>query len=1036
MQKYTFTLFLALLSTLSLFAQKTVPPAQVISIDKSNISINAEHRLNIPRPAASIFNRFQANYDAGLHFQKPIAQTPLSFFNDLKTALPVMIKGVIQPSDRNLSKEEQCFEYLEAIKDYIQIEDPKSEFKLHKVSVSEDGIVRLRLYQYFNSIKVKGSEIILHQKDDEIFLFNGRYVPSPQLEQHTPTISEAIAIETVKNDHSKWQTISADQHIFIAHEQIKSELVIYYTKNENQERLAWHITSIPNIAEHWEHFIDAQSGVILEKYNTICQIHGSHCAEAIHKKADAKKIEKHSPIESAFFGPETAQATDLQGINRTINVYEAGGNYYMIDASRTMFNASLSNMPNNPSGTIWSIDAFDTSPENSNFSYDHVVSGNNNWNNPTAVSAHYSGGIAYQYFKNTFSRESINGQGGNIVSFINVAAANGDDMDNAFWNGAAMFYGNGKDAFNAPLAKALDVAGHEMSHGVIQNEANLTYQFESGALNESFADIFGAMIDRDDWKIGEEVANPSIFPTGTMRDMQDPHNGGNSSNFYWQPKHVDEMYIGNQDNGGVHINSGIPNHAYYLFATAIGKDEAELIFYDVLANYLVASSQFIDLRYAVVQATSMKFGTNSDEVDAANNAFNAVGIGEGGGNDYQDDVAVNPGADFIIWSDPDLSTVNNALPNGTFDGTFSNTNHISRPSITDDGSIILFINDQNQIVEVDVDWSTGAILGEFILQSSSIWRNVATSKDGTKLAAITTDNLNEIFVFDFNTQSSRWFELYNPTTAEGVSTGDVQFPDALEWDFSGQFVLYDAQNTISGTSSSIEYWDIGFVKVWNNDTDDFEPFSQVSKLFSGLPENVSIGNPTFSKNSPYIIAFDFIESTPQGVNYEVLGVNTQTGDQGSIFLNSRLGYPSYSIDDSELIFSVINENQPIIGVIGLTPDKLNGNGDAFIFIEDAEWATWFATGNRDLSTSSQELEQDYGISIFPNPVQDLVKIEWTDGMPLNVNYQVYDITGRTLMNGILDGQLTELNVAGLASGTYFLRIFDESRMSVRKVVKH
>ena len=77
-------------------------------------------------------------------------------------------------------------------------------------------------------------------------------------------------------------------------------------------------------------------------------------------------------------------------------------------------------------------------------------------------------------------------------------------MDNAFWNGYEMFYGNGIEAFNSPLAKALDVAGHEMSHGVIQNTANLEYISQSGALNESFADIFGAMIDRDDWKMGED----------------------------------------------------------------------------------------------------------------------------------------------------------------------------------------------------------------------------------------------------------------------------------------------------------------------------------------------------------------------------------------------------------------------------------------------------------------------------------------------------------------------------------------------------
>ena len=91
-------------------------------------------------------------------------------------------------------------------------------------------------------------------------------------------------------------------------------------------------------------------------------------------------------------------------------------------------------------------------------------------------------------------------------------------MDNAFWNGAAMFYGNGDQAFNAPLAKALDVAGHEMSHGVIQNSAGLEYVSQSGALNESFADIFGVMIERENWQLGEDIVNTQFEDMARFRN--------------------------------------------------------------------------------------------------------------------------------------------------------------------------------------------------------------------------------------------------------------------------------------------------------------------------------------------------------------------------------------------------------------------------------------------------------------------------------------------------------------------------------------
>jgi bacillolysin len=1030
-------LLLFMCCTLIVNAQKQIPPAKKTNIDKSAITIKSDHRQQVPGAEPSIFDLQYADFSNPIHLHRSSKETKLRFLKDKNNDLPIMISGTLESSNHSADTETKCFEYLHAVKSVMEINSPIDEFVIKKQDTDQDGTKHIRMDQYFNGLKVYGGEVVLHEKSEEIFLFNGRYYPTPQIENLSPAVSLATAENIVKNDQPNWQEVSNDQLSFIEHEQLKPELVIYHNEKKlDQEKLVWYFTAIPNIMEKWEYFIDAQNGDIIQKFSTICQIHGGRCNEEeySHEKPVSEKETNYS--DNILFGPETAQAIDLQGVTRTINVYETGGTFYMIDASRTMFNSGLSNMPNTPSGVIWSIDAFNTSPENSNFNYDHITSGNNTWNNPKAVSAQYSGGVAYEYFKNTFGRESINGQGGNIVSFINVAESNGSAMDNAFWNGAAMFYGNGNQAFNAPLAKALDVAGHEMSHGVIQNEANLTYQNESGALNESFADIFGAMIDRNDWKIGEEVANPSVFPSGTMRDMQDPHNGGNSNDFYWQPKHTDEQYTGNQDNGGVHINSGIPNHAYYLFATAIGKDKAEDIYYEVLKNYLVASSQFIDLRFAVVQATTQEYGAGAPEVIAAQDAFNAVGIGEGGGDDYQDDISANPGADFIMWSDLGLGAINNSETNGTLDGTFSNTDHISRPSITDDGSILLFIDANNDMIEVDIDWSTGQILGEFIIEGSGIWRNVATSKDGSKLAAITTDNNNEIFVFDFNTNSSQWFELYNPTTAEGVSTGDVSFPDVLEWDFSGQFVLYDALNVINGQTSSIEYWDIGFTKVWDLNSNNFAA-GTVSKLFTGLPENVSVGNPTFSKNSPYIIAFDFIESTTQGVTYEVLGVNIQTGDQGLISENNTLGYPSYSINDDQIIFSFLNSGtDQIIAIRDLQSNKIAGEGDTFLLIEDAEWATWFATGDRDLNTANEDLEKNLGISVYPNPVQNTLTIEWMDTKIDDAGYQLYDLMGRLVLSGKINEQQSTVNVGSLVAGAYFLRVFDGEKMRVVKLIKN
>ena len=278
-----------------------------------------------------------------------------------------------------------------------------------------------------------------------------------------------------------------------------------------------------------------------------------------------------------------------------------------------MYLPNQSVMPNEPSGVIWTVDAQNGSPQQTNFEIVHVTNTTNNWKN-LEVSAHYNGGEAYEYFRQKFGRNSINGSGGNIISIINVTDQNDNDMDNAFWNGAAIFYGNGDVAFQ-PLAKGLDVAGHEMSHGVIQNTANLEYVGQSGALNESYADIFGAMIDRDDWQIGEDVVNIAVFPTGTMRDMANPNNGGSSLNDRgWQPKHMNEFQnlpeTPEGDNGGVHVNSGIANKAFFNLASSVGKEKAEQIYYKALTDYLVKSSQFVDMRNAAEKAATDLHGAN------------------------------------------------------------------------------------------------------------------------------------------------------------------------------------------------------------------------------------------------------------------------------------------------------------------------------------------------------------------------------------------------------------------------------------------
>ena len=724
-------------------------------------------------------------------------------------------------------------------------------------------------------------------------------------------------------------------------------------------------------------------------------------------------------------GTVTATAQDLFNVNRTINVYQAGSKYYLIDAARPMFSAS-SAMPDNPEGTIWTIDAFNTSPQKDNFSYDHVVSTNNSWNNKTAISAHYNGGKAYEYFKNIHTRNSINGSGGNIVSLINIADEDGSSMGNAFWNGAAMFYGNGDSNFQ-PLAKGLDVAGHEMTHGVVQNTANLEYEGESGALNESFADVFGSLIDRDDWLIGEDVVKTNAFPSGALRSLQDPHNGASNGDFNggWQPRKFSERYTGTQDNGGVHINSGIPNYAYFLFANnaSVGKDKAEKVYYKALSSYLTKSSQFVDCRVAVMRAAKELYGDAVANIAAS--AWDAVEVGGTGGGNYEENAEVNPGTDLILFTTQDHQGLYIYTPDGTeVANPLTSTNPISKPSVSDDGSFIVFVAEDKKIHYIEIDWKAGTAKENiFNISGTNQWRNAVISKDGNRLAAQRSVAENYIVVFDLVSGNKVDYKLSNPTFTSGISTGDVLYADAMEFDITGEYVMYDAFNELkSATSGKIEYWDIGFIQVWNNKSNNFALPDQIEKLFPALDEGISIGNPTFSKNSPFIIAFDYLENN----QFAILGSNIERGDIQLIADNEDIGYPSYSRSDNKVIYDYASFGGTDLRITDVKANKIEGvAGSSALYGEEIAWGVWFGNGVRNLSALNEVVKMNDQFVLTPNPVSSSLSLNIkNETLGNEVIYQVIDLSGKHLIAGkvILNNGVGSIDVNSLNQGMYFIQI--------------
>jgi Zn-dependent metalloprotease len=884
-------------------------------------------------------NPFATHLPAGrltLRNDVPGLQVKRSAHSDL----PIFISGAVSearlssPNGR-LDLQKAAVSYLNGVKDVLRVRQPEAEFSVHRTEIDDPGQLHIRMKQSYRGVEVYGSEIILHAKSNQIQSLNGRYFPTPGLANVKPALSAEGAVAAATGNlrgKAAFAALSAEQKTLLGYEKPESKLVIYHVNDDpNNARLTWHVTLRPNFIDLWEYFVDANTGAVLHQYNHTCAIDGAR----------------------------TATAKDLSGATQTVHTYQMGTGYYFMDASRPMFNAAQTKLPENPVGVLLTFDARNTSSKN--FKAYDIVNTNNVWNNPTAVSAHVNAGKIYEYFRTVHGRNAIDGQGGNIISFINVADEDGSGLDNAYWNGKAMFYGNGNVGFK-PLAGSMDVAGHEMSHGINDKTANLEYQGQAGAMDESFADIFGAMNDLEDWKIGEDVVKTSVFPSGALRDLSDPHNGGSSlDDRGYQPRTMAEMYTGSEDNGGVHINSGIPNWAYYKFATAIGTQKAQKVYYKAISSYLSPKSQFIDLRLAVVQSATDLHGANSPEVNAAKAAFDAVGIYENGGGNGQDDpsdLPTNPGQDFILLHD---ASANDSDPNtwyvintaGTDLKSRSRTTGINKPSVTDKGDFAYYVTAEHKLRAVSL---TGAA-SESTVHDQPIWDNVAISKDGNRLAAVSIAADTSIYVYDFESEEWAKFVLYNPTNTEGITSGDVQFADALEWDYTGQYLLYDAYNTISkdGTSEAIDYWDVGLIKVWDNKTGKFGD-GTVEKIFAGLPENVSVGNPSFSKNSPFIVAFDRFDAAKN--EHSLIGADLEKGRVGTIATDIKtFGYPSYSKADDKMAYTTISAaGDTVINVLTLKADKISATTAApTTIVKEGKWAVWYVQGERKVLSSAKDI---------------------------------------------------------------------------------
>lgn len=247
-------------------------------------------------------------------------------------------------------------------------------------------------------------------------------------------------------------------------------------------------------------------------------------------------------------------------------------------------------------------------------------------------------GDVYDFYHDVFERDSLDDAGMPLRSSVHVADTFGEPMSNAFFNGRQMAYGDGDGQLFTRFTQALDVVGHELTHGVVSFTSNLDYYGESGALNESFADVMGSLIqqwkydqtvEQADWYIGREVLGPAADIPGVRTFKGEPAYQ-NSPNFGTdpQPKHYRDRYTGSRNRGGVHLNSGIPNHAFYLATMTIGGyawEKVGKIWYVAMKSALAPDATFREAAEATITIAG-HYGDRSDEQQAIRQAWQEVGV--------------------------------------------------------------------------------------------------------------------------------------------------------------------------------------------------------------------------------------------------------------------------------------------------------------------------------------------------------------------------------------------------------------------------
>ena len=873
-------------------------------------------------------------------------------------------------------------------------------------STDKIGLKHEKHQQFYKNIKVEFGIVITHTNANGVYLINGELYNANNLNV-IPTLSSHqsfnAALQHINAVKYMWE--DTEQAHLMDYKKPEGELVIFPNLSSQESHLAYKfdIYSINPVARQ-EVYVDAHSGEVLFSNPII-----KH-ADKINSNKEAKRPFSKSNNSNLFV--QGTAATRYSG-SREIETTLLGSNYILQDATRgngiKTFNCQKAGYQD--------VDFVDNDNNWTAAEYNNINKDNG------ALDAHWGAEKTYDFWNTLFNRNSYDNNGAIIKSYVHY----NNNFNNAFWNGVAMTYGDGSGS--GDILTSIDVCAHEIGHAICTYTAGLVYQNQSGAMNEGFSDIWGACIEQYGrtagltatipnavWLIGEDLGNP-------FRSMSNPNSKGDPDTYlgtFW--------YTGTADSGGVHTNSGVLNHWFYILTvgksgtnnaptpdtysvTGIGMTKAAEIAYIAERDYLTPNSTYADARNATIEAASSIYCANSPEVIAVTNAWYAVNVGDQYAT-VLDDIALQTisGATTISCG-ANLTPVLNLKNQG-----LNNITSISISYTIDGGTPINQTWNGNLAPCNETTFQltvAGLTRGSHIMSVTSTIINDGRPENNTKSVLLLVNDSGVVGTVNPFTNAGDALITYNENEATSTWVRGIK----------GLGIMSSAGNTVYTTNLTGNYLD-----------------QKKSYIVSQCYNLTNVSNPQISFAMKFDLEQDwdivYVQyTTDMGQNWSVLGQmgtnwynSNRTPQTSGNDCNNCVGAQWTGTDTtlktySYPLTSLVGQPNVIFRIVFHSDEAVNQKG---VNVDDFVISGVLANESFELNS----------ISIYPNPSNGIFTISLGVVNPTLI--EVYDVTGKIILSkkDVVSSNLeTVIDLSSASQGIYFVKIMEDDQQIVKRIIK-